>query len=91
MGSMEVLYLSASLCRYFLRVKTVSSRYVSFIPRAILTDCNFFHNVNRFEKKSVLFQGTFELIVCHQPLTKLHIMGNTKGAAPRSAITQGAY
>jgi hypothetical protein len=56
-----------------------------------LTDCNFFHNVSRFDMKSVLFQGTFELIVCHQPLTKLHIIGNTKGAALFSTITHEAY
>lgn len=68
-----------------------SSRPVSFSLCAILTDSNFFHNVSHFDMKSGLFQGTFEPIVCHQPLTKLHIIGNTKGAALLSAITQEAY
>lgn len=68
-----------------------SSRYVSSSLRAILTDGNFFHNVSHFDMKSVLFQGTFVLIVCRQTLTKLHIIRNTKGAALLSAITQEAY
>lgn len=58
-----------------------SSRSVSFSLCAILTDSKFFHNVSHFDMKSVLFQGTSVLIICHQTLTKLHIIGNTKGAA----------
>lgn len=74
-GSMEVFCLLSrkSSYKYFLRVEMASSRYVSFSLCAIFPQCKpFWH-------RSMLFQGIFELIVCHQTFTKLHIIGNIQG------------
>lgn len=38
---------------------------------ALWTGGHFFHSGSRFDTKSVLLQGTSELIACYQPVTKL--------------------
>ena len=88
---MEALYHWVTL-RGFPRAETASSRCVSASPRAIVSDRRVFCNVSHFNTKRVLFRGPFELIAGRQPLTKLHYYGKyTRGAAPRSTITQGAH
>ena len=78
--------------RCFPRAETASSRYVSSSLMCHFDRSSFFCNVSRFDTKRVLCRGTFALLAGRQPLTKLHYYGRyTRGAAPRSTITQGAY